>query len=78
MPVLTFKVTADEARRIRARARASKSPSVSDYLRKKALPPPPRARRVMVKNPLTGIMVDATPGPVVSDEMVRQSLADFP
>ena len=78
MPVLTFKVTADEARRIRARARASKSPSVSDYLRRAALPPPSATRRVMVKNPLTGLMVDNTPGPVVSDEMVRHALADFP
>ncbi len=37
MPVLTFKVTPEEARQIRAKARADRAESVSAYLRKRAL-----------------------------------------
>jgi hypothetical protein len=80
MPTITFKVSGEEARKIRARARAAKSPSVSDFLRKVALTEKPlrRRRRVLVRDSLTGLMVDATPGPVVTDEQVRAALADFP
>jgi len=78
MPTITFKVSAEEARVIRARARASKSPSISEFLRKVALQEPAPQKRVLVKDKLTGVMVDATPGPVVSDEQVRAALADFP
>jgi len=80
MPTITFKVSAEEARNIRARARAAKARSVSEYLRKVALDekPPPRRRRVLVKDPLTGLLVDATPGPAVSDDQIRAALAEFP
>lgn len=79
MPTITFKVSAEEARRIRARARAAKAASVSDYLRKIALnEKSPARRRVLKKDPLTGVLVDATPGPVVTDEEVKAVLADFP
>ena len=80
MPTITFKVSAQEARKIRARAKAAKSPSVSDFLRKVALNEKPSAhrRRVMIKDPLTGVMVDATPGSLVTDEEVKAALADFP
>lgn len=80
MPVLSFKVTAAEARQIRARARAEKAGSVSAYLRKSALreaAPPVRARLVK-KHPVSGLLYDATPGPKVTDEEIRAALADFP
>jgi len=80
MPTITFKVSAEEARKIRARARAAKSPNVSAYLRKVALEEKHsvKQRRVLVKDPLTGIMVDATPGPMVTDKEVKSALTDFP
>jgi hypothetical protein len=80
MPTITFKVSVEEARKIRARAQAAKAPSVSDFLRKVALSDKPtvRQRRVLKKDPLTGIMVDATPGPIVTDDIVKALLADFP
>ena len=80
MPTITFKVSVQEARKIRARAKAEKSPSVSDFLRKVALneKPSPRQRRVMMKDPLTSFMVDVTPGPMVTAEEVKAALADFP
>jgi hypothetical protein len=80
MPTITFKVSVEEARKIRARARAAKSPNVSAYLRKVALDEKCSANqsRVLVKDPLTGIMVDTTPGPLVTDEELKAALADFP
>ena len=78
MPVMTFKVTAEEARRIRARARALKAPSVSAYLRQAALPPAPPMERVLAVDPLTGILVDHTSGPEISMEAIRAALQDFP
>jgi len=80
MPTITFKVSVEEARKIRARARAAKAPSVSDFLRKVALAEKSavRQRRVLKKDPLTGVMVDATPGPIVTDDMIKAILADFP
>lgn len=70
----------EEARKIRARARAAKAPSVSDFLRKVALDEKKhvRSRRVLIKHPLTGVMIDATPGPIVTDEEIKAALADFP
>jgi hypothetical protein len=80
MPTITFKVSAEEARKIRARARAAKSPTVSDFLRKVALDagPTQSPQRVMKRDALTGLMVDVTPGDVVTDEQVKAVLADFP
>lgn len=80
MPVLTFKVTAAEARLIRARARAERAASVSAYLRKSALgeTSPPERRLVLKKHPVSGLIYDATPGRKVTDEEIRAALADFP
>jgi hypothetical protein len=78
MPTLTFKVSVEEARKIRARAREAKSPSISDFLRKVALQESAPRPRVLVKDKLTGLMVDSTPGPLITDEQVRAALADFP
>ena len=81
MPILTFKVSPEEARTIRARARAARAASVSAYLRKQALGEPPsprRGKRIIKKHPVSGLLYDATPGPVVSAEAIRAALADFP
>lgn len=80
MPTITFKVSVEEARKIRARARAANAPTVSDFLRRVALDekPPARRRRVLVKDPLTGLLVDKTPGSMVSDQEIHAALADFP
>lgn len=79
MPVISFKVTAAEARQIRARARAEKAGSVSAYLRKTALGESTAAARVVRrKHPVSGLTYNAAPGRVVSDEEIRAALADFP
>jgi hypothetical protein len=37
-----------------------------------------RVTSVFKKNPVSGLMVDATPGPAITDEMIRDALAGFP
>jgi len=80
MPVLTFKVTAAEAAAIRARARAQRRRSLSDYLRAVALDTaaPPRRRLVLKKHPVSGLAYNAAPGPQVTQEQIDAALADFP
>jgi hypothetical protein len=79
MPILTFKVTAAEARTIRAKARAAKSKSVSSFLRKSVLGDTPAPHKlVLKKHPVSGLTYDATPGRMVTDEEIRAALADFP
>lgn len=79
MPIITFKVSAAEARTIRAKARGAKAASVSAYLRKVALgaepAAPPRERR---KHPVSGLPFNAASGRVVSAEEIEAALADFP
>jgi hypothetical protein len=79
MPVLSFKVSAAEARAIRARARA-RNRTVSAYLREQALPEKkgPRKRPLLKSHVVSGLTVDATPGPVVTEEEIRASLVDLP
>jgi hypothetical protein len=80
MPTLTFKVTEEEARHIRALARREKI-SVSEYLRRQAQPtarstaPIGRARCTH-----TGatIFAPAPDLPPLTTESVRQMLAEFP
>ena len=80
MATITFKVTEDEARLIRARAR-KEGVSVSEYLRRRAsvsLPASPKPRRV--RCPHTGAMIFAAPenqAPLTT-ESVRDLLSDFP
>ncbi|MFM9090144.1 MAG: plasmid mobilization protein [Verrucomicrobiota bacterium] len=81
MPTLTFKVTPDEARAIRTKARAEKA-TVSAFLRARVLDAPnvrPR-RRIIRRHPVSGLCYDATAAgaPVVSQEQIRAALADFP
>ena len=77
MPVITFKVSDDEAREIRARA--AKALSVSDYLRKSALGSESKASKVIRRrHPISGLPYNASAGRSVSDAEIRTALADFP
>ena len=77
MPVLSFKVSAGEARTIRALAKAKKK-TVSAYLREQALPDRKRAKLAVRRHPVSGLIYDATPGLTVTEEEIRAALADFP
>ena len=80
MPVLSFKVDDQSARRIRASARAAKT-SVSAYLRKAALggDDGKPAKIVRRKHPVSGLPFNAAgAGRVVTDGEIRAALADFP
>lgn len=80
MATITFKVSEDEARLIRSRARIE-GVTVSEYLRRRArlampaAPPPGR-----VRCPRTGAMIFAAPEdlPPLTTETVRALLSDFP
>jgi hypothetical protein len=77
---LTFKVTDEEARRIRAAAKKQRL-TVSEFLRRKAAGsdvPPAEPQRV--KCPLTGAMIFAplADAPPLTLESVKEMLADFP
>ena len=81
MPTLTFKVSPEEARIIRAKARAEKS-TVSAFLRTRVLDAKPAKarRRVIKRHPVSGLLYDATDegGPIVTHEQIKAALADFP
>ncbi|WP_265594911.1 hypothetical protein [Haloferula sp. BvORR071] len=80
MKTLTFKVTDEEARRIRAAAKRQRI-TVSEYLRRRAAGPDPvPAEPQLVKCPHTGAMIFAPllDAPPLSSESVREMLADFP
>lgn len=80
MPVISFKVDASSARRIRANARAEKT-SVSAYLRKVALgeTQDSPAKVIRKKHPISGLPYNAAAtGRVVTDAEIREALADFP
>jgi hypothetical protein len=80
MTTITFKVTEDEARLIRSRAR-KEGISVSEYLRRRAsisMPASKAPRRV--RCPHTGAMIFAAAEnqPPLTTESVRELLSDFP
>ena len=80
MATLTFKVTAQEARLIRSRARRERV-TVSEYLRRRAnlsLAPAPKPAKVRCLH--TGAMIFAAPDnqPPLSTDAVRELLLDFP
>ena len=79
MPVLSFKVDAHAARRIRDKARSEKL-TVSAYLRKAALGEkrPDEVRVVRRRHPVSGLPYNAAPGRTVTKEEIRAALADFP
>ena len=80
MPTVTFKVNADEARRLRSMAK-KQNLSVSDLIRQKTLSSNGglgKVRRVRCRK--TGARIFAsTPGlPPLTTASVREMLADFP
>jgi hypothetical protein len=80
MPTLTFKVTIDEARRIRTEARGKRM-TLSEYVRRRALNggrTPRRVRRLRCEH--TGVMIFSSPAGArpLTTETVRDMLADFP
>jgi len=80
MPTLTFKVTQDEAARIRAQAKGQKA-TLSEYLRGRALSrgnPVGKVRSVCCAH--TGATIfSSSPGRrPLTTEAVREILADFP
>jgi hypothetical protein len=80
METLSFKVSEDEARSIRARAQQAKL-TVSEYLRRRALNrSSKKSTNPLVRCPKTGAMIFAPlPGePPLTTESVRGYLADFP
>ncbi len=80
MTTISFKVSEDEARLIRARAR-KEGVSVSEYLRRRARLSTADSRPLrQVRCPHTGAMIFAAPeeqAPLTT-EMVREFLSDFP
>lgn len=83
MPTITFKVTAQEAARIRRLARRE-GLTVSDFLRRRAVQAAQTSGEAgeyhVETSALTGLPVMHAPKevPVVSSEQVRALLADFP
>ena len=80
MPTITFKVSLAEAREIRHRARVEKA-TVSKFLRTLALGSDKsngRRKLILKKHPISGLLVDATPGPKVSRAEIDAALAEFP
>lgn len=77
MPTLTFKVSPEDARVIRAKARAEKS-TVSAFLRSRVLDagPAKARRRVIKRHPVSGLLFDATDegGPIVTHEQIKAAL----
>ena len=80
MPTLTFKVTLDEARRIRAEARGRKM-TLSEFVRRRTLNggrTPNRVRRLRCGHTGARIFSSPTGAPPLTTETVREILADFP
>jgi hypothetical protein len=80
MATITFKVTAEEARLIRARAKKERL-SVSEYLRRQASGSTSGARKPRrIRCPHTGAMIFSAPGDQapLTTESVRDLLSEFP
>jgi hypothetical protein len=81
MPTLTFKVSAAEARAIRANARREKA-TVSAFLPTRVLDPEPvrPAKLVIKKHPVSGLPYNAAGRglPLVTHAQIKEMLADFP
>jgi hypothetical protein len=81
MPTVTFKLSAEEARELRRKARAART-SVSAYLRRSVFGGPPAEPRKIVakKHPVSGLPYNAAGKSyrTVSQDEIRAALADFP
>jgi hypothetical protein len=80
MPTLTFKVTIDEARRIKSEARERKM-TLSEYVRGRALRNGKSSGHVrQIRCGFTGAKIFSSPAGArpLTTETVREMLADFP
>ena len=80
MTTISFKVTEDEARVIRSRAKKERI-SVSEYLRRRAsvtMPVPRKPRQVRCAHTGAMIFAAAEDHPPLTTESVRELLSDFP
>lgn len=80
MPVVSFKVTEEQARELRRAARRKRQ-TVSEYLRTAAFPSAARPKRSVIikKHPISGLPYDASPDAVAAtEEQIKAALADFP
>jgi hypothetical protein len=78
MPVLTFKVSAEDAAVIRSRARALRK-TVSAYLREKAVGGAPAIAKVLTKKHTdSGLSYNAAGIRTVTEREIADALADFP
>ena len=80
MPTVTFKVSPDEARKLRAAARGARL-TVSEFVRKKVRGAEKSKKHPLTKRcPLTGVQIfHGTPDMIpLTTETVREMLADFP
>jgi hypothetical protein len=79
MTTITFKVSEDEARRIRQRAKQARL-SVSEYLRRRAAGVEDQAPLGTVHCEVTGaeIFAPINGSPPLTTDSVRQMLAEFP
>lgn len=83
MPTLTFKVTPEEAARIRRLARRERR-TVSEFLRRRAMaaaaPTAHAAGYRIETSPVTGLPVMRAPAgtPPTTPEQIKALLADFP
>lgn len=80
MTTISFKVSPEEAREIRARARRERL-TVSEYLRRQAIAPVQAPAKIpRTRCPLTGAMIFGKVDdlPPLTVESTRDLLADFP
>jgi hypothetical protein len=80
VPTITFKVSPDEARRIRAEARGKKM-TLSEYIRRRALNDGKSSSQVRhVRCSHTGATIFSSPpgASPLTTETVREMLSDFP
>lgn len=82
MPTLSLRLSRDEIREVRRRARLAGKKNLSAYVRAAILPGSdrPAGRPRLVRDKLTGSLVlHSPPGtPALTPETVRDMLADFP
>jgi predicted transcriptional regulator len=81
MVAITFKVSPEEARRLRSAARRT-GHTLSAHIRAAVLPPTSqrRPRMVIKKHPVSGLPYNAAGKglPTVTLEQIKDALADFP
>ena len=80
MPTITFKVSDDEARRLRSKAKRSRL-SLSEFVRRRVSDTRNKKKPPLLKRcPLTGVQIfHGTPDMIpLTTGTVREMLADFP